>query len=383
MRVTLGAPGRIMPPADKAIEFARRAEGEGFDAMWWPCHLMGWIPDSVWTEDFTELAKYQDNPHVHFDPLMMMGAAGAATERIDVGVSVTDTLRRHPAMLAQAALTADHLSRGRAILGLGSGERMNVTPYGIPWEKPVGRLEEAIEVMRLLWSTTDPVDFDGDFFRLERAVLGLEPYAGIPPRIWLAAHGPRMLRMTGRLADGWLPTNIKVEAYAEKLTAIRESAEAASRDPEAIVPSMLAYVICAPDEESLAAMCDSPMVRMLFAAVDLPAATYARHGSTSPFEGGTGFHSFLPTTVSRAEAERIVSHIPAGIVREHTLCGTPEQIAAEIRGYQEAGLRDVVLWNITPFADAAMSGYSFKAMGEVRRLLEPAETVSGGAADVG
>ncbi|OJU79891.1 MAG: hypothetical protein BGO11_16555 [Solirubrobacterales bacterium 70-9] len=372
-----------MPPADKAIEFARRAEGEGFDAMWWPCHLMGWIPDSVWTEDFTELAKYQDNPHVHFDPLMMMGAAGAATERIDVGVSVTDTLRRHPAMLAQAALTADHLSRGRAILGLGSGERMNVTPYGIPWEKPVGRLEEAIEVMRLLWSTTDPVDFDGDFFRLERAVLGLEPYAGIPPRIWLAAHGPRMLRMTGRLADGWLPTNIKVEAYAEKLTAIRESAEAASRDPEAIVPSMLAYVICAPDEESLAAMCDSPMVRMLFAAVDLPAATYARHGSTSPFEGGTGFHSFLPTTVSRAEAERIVSHIPAGIVREHTLCGTPEQIAAEIRGYQEAGLRDVVLWNITPFADAAMSGYSFKAMGEVRRLLEPAETVSGGAADVG
>jgi phthiodiolone/phenolphthiodiolone dimycocerosates ketoreductase len=373
MRVTLGAPGRIMPPADKAIEFARRAEQEGFDAMWWPCHLMGWIPDSVWTEDFTELAKYQDNPHVHFEPLMMMGAAGAATERIDVGVSVTDTLRRHPAVLAQAALTADHLSRGRAILGLGSGERMNVTPYGIPWEKPVGRLEEAIEVMRLLWSTTDPVDFDGTFFRLERAVLGLEPYEGTPPRIWLAAHGPRMLRMTGRLADGWLPTNIKPDAYAEKLTAIRESAEASSRDPDAIVPSMLAYVMCAPDEESLEAMCASPMVRMLFAAVDLPAETYARHGSTSPFEGGTGFHSFMPTTVTRAEAERVVSHIPAGIVREHTLCGTPEQIAAEIRAYQDAGLRDVVLWNITPFADASLSGYSFKAMAEVRRLLDDAD----------
>ena len=59
----------------------------------------------------TELARYQDNPHVHFDPLMMMGAAGAATEAIKVGVCVTDTIRRHPAMLAQAALTADHLSR--------------------------------------------------------------------------------------------------------------------------------------------------------------------------------------------------------------------------------------------------------------------------------
>jgi phthiodiolone/phenolphthiodiolone dimycocerosates ketoreductase len=119
----------------------------------------------------------------------------------------------------------------------------------------------------------------------------------------------------------------------------------------------------------------------LFAAVDLPAETYARYGSTSPFEGGTGFHSFLPTTVSRAEAERIVSHIPAGIVREHTLCGTPERIAAEIGAYHEAGLRDVILWNITPFADASLSGYSFKAMTEVRRLLGDGEPVAGGPAD--
>jgi phthiodiolone/phenolphthiodiolone dimycocerosates ketoreductase len=114
------------------------------------------------------------------------------------------------------------------------------------------------------------------------------------------------------------------------------------------------------------------MTRMLFAAVDLPAETYARHGSTSPFAGGTGFHSFMPTTVTREEALRIVSHIPGGIVREHTLAGTPKMIAEQIRAYQQAGLRDVVLWNITPFADASLSVYSFKAMREVRQLLETA-----------
>jgi len=376
MRVTLGAPGRIMPPAAKAIEFAQRAEADGFDAIWWPCHLMGWIPDSVWTEDMTELARYQENPHVHFDPLLMMGAAGAATSRIKVGVCVTDTIRRHPATLAQAALTADHLAQGRAILGLGSGERMNVTPYGMSFDKPVGRLEEAIEVMRLLWSTTRPVDYDGTFHRLENAVLGLEPYEGRPPAIWLAAHGPRMLRIAGRLADGWLPTNIKPDAYAEKLAVIRESAERAGRDPDAITPSMLAYVITAPDEESLERLCAAPMARMLFAAVDLPPETYARHGSTSPFEGGTGFHSFMPTTVTREEADRIVSHIPAGIVREHTLCGTPEMIAEQIRAYQQAGLRDVVLWNVTPFADAGLSGYSFRAMRELRALIDGDQAIS-------
>ncbi len=138
---------------------------------------------------------------------------------------------------------------------------------------------------------------------------------------------------------------------------------------------MLAYVLCAPDEETLERLCNEPMTRMLFAAVDLPAETYERHGSTSPFAGGTGFHSFMPTTVTREEAERVVSHIPGGIVREHTLAGTPEMIAEQIRGYQQAGLRDVVLWNITPFADASLSVYSFRAMREVRALLEETANV--------
>ena len=83
---------------------------------------MGWHPDSVWTEDLTPLAAVQPNPHTYFDPLLMMGAVGAATDRIRVGSVVTDLIRRNPAMVAQQMLTLDHLTRGRAILGLGSGE---------------------------------------------------------------------------------------------------------------------------------------------------------------------------------------------------------------------------------------------------------------------
>jgi len=369
LRVTLGVPGRIMPPADKAVQFAQRAEADGFDAIWWPCHLMGWIPDSVWIEELTGLAKYQANPHMYFDPLIMMGAAGAATERIKVGVSVTDTIRRHPAMLAQAALTVDHLARGRSIFGLGSGERMNVAPYGIEWSKPVGHLEEALRVIRLLWESEGPVDFAGQFFNLDAAVLGLEPFEGKPPPIWLAAHGPRMLEICGRLADGWVPTNIEPEDYAQKLGVIHESAERAGRDPAAFTPSMLAYVLCAPDEETLDRLCDETLIRLLFAAVGLSPETWARHGSSSPFEGGSGFHSYIPTKVSRAEAERVASHIVPGVVRDATLHGTPAQIAEKIRAYQQAGLRDVILWNITAFGDPALSTYSFKAMGEVKQLL--------------
>jgi phthiodiolone/phenolphthiodiolone dimycocerosates ketoreductase len=374
VQITLGTPGRIMPEASRAIEFAQQSEREGFDAVWWPCHLMGWLPDSVWTPEFTGLAEFQSNPHMYFEPLTMMGAVGAATERVRVGTVVTDVIRRHPAMLANQMLTVDHLARGRAILGLGSGERMNVAPYGIEWHKPVSRLAEGLEVIRALWGSEGrPIDYRGEFFNLEGAVLGLEPYNGVSPQIWLAAHGPRMLKLCGRLADGWIPTNIEVDAYAEKLSVIRASAEAAGRDPMAITPSMLAYVLCAPDEETLQRLCEQPLTRLLFAAVDVSPETYQRYGSSSPFEGGTGFHSYIPSLVTREEALRVASHIPNEIVLDSTLHGTAEQIAQRIRGYVEVGMRDVILWNITAFADPALAGYSFRTMQQVKQLLRDAE----------
>ena len=228
MTITLGVPGQIMPPAARALQYAQRAEADGFDAVWWPCHLMGWHPNSLWTADITPLAEMQNSPHVHFDPLAMMAAVGAVTERIRVGVAVTDVIRRHPAMLAMEALTVDHLAGGRAILGLGSGERLNLTPYGIDFDKPVSRLTEAIEVIRLLWSTDQPVNFAGRFFQLQDAVLGLQPFEGRTPPIWLASHGPRMLELCGSHGDGWIPTKSEPEEYAERLSVIRRSARAIS-----------------------------------------------------------------------------------------------------------------------------------------------------------
>jgi phthiodiolone/phenolphthiodiolone dimycocerosates ketoreductase len=367
VKLTLGVPGQFMPPATRTAELARRAEADGFDAMWFPCHLMGWHPDSVWTEEFTPIAAVQSNPHMYYDPFQAMAVAGAATERLRVGVGVTDVIRRHPAMLAQSALTAQHYAGGRAILGLGSGETLNVEPYGLAFTKPVGRLTEAIEVIKLLWSTTDPVTFHGDFFALEDAILGLEPLDGVAPPIWLASHGPRMLELCGREADGWLPTKSTPEEYADRLAVIRRSAEGAGRDPDAITSSMLGYVLCAPDEETLQRMTEHPLVRML--CVLLPAHVYERHGATPPFESGSGFHGFIPTRVDRAEAERVIAHIPPEIVRYATFHGDAAQIADQIRAYTDAGLRDLVLWNVTGFADPALAGYSFKVLREVKELL--------------
>jgi phthiodiolone/phenolphthiodiolone dimycocerosates ketoreductase len=366
----LGVPGQIMPPASAAVKFAQRAEADGFDAVWWPDHLMGWHPDSLWTPDLSPLADSQPNPHTYFDPLVMMGAVGAQTTRLRVGVVVTDLIRRHPAVLAQTMLTLDHLTGGRAILGLGSGERLNIRPYGLPWDRPVARLSEGIDVMRLLWQAEGPVDFEGTFFTLTKAVLGLAPH-GQAPQIWTAAHGPRMLELTGRKADGWLPTKMTPADYEISLKAIRAAARCAGRDPDAITPALLGYVLIGPDEPTVQRLTEHPLVRAL--CVLLPAAVFRKLGVEPPLmtagDEGSGFHDFIPTRVGREEALRIVAAIPPEVVRHYAFCGTPEQVAGQVREYAAVGLRHLVMWNITAFGDPALAKYSFAALRRLRAEL--------------
>lgn len=363
MDIEIGVPGQLMPPASRAVSLAQRNEAAGFDAVWWPCHLMGWHSDSVWTPDMTPFAEVQPSPHTYFDPLLMMAAVGSRTSRIKVGVVVTDLLRRHPAMVANMALTLDHLTGGRAILGLGSGERMNVVPYGVDFSRPVSRLAEGIEVIRLLWGADGPVSYEGRYFRLKDAVLGLAPFAESPPPVWTAAHGPRMLDITGRLADGWLPTKLSPERYAEALATIRGASVAAGRDAGAVVPGLLAYVLVAPDEEALARLVESPMVRALM--VMLPAEVFESLGVAPP----EGFHELVPASLSRPEALRMIDGIPSRVVEYYCFCGTPEAIAEQVARYHAAGLRHLIMWNITPFGDPDLAGWSFKALERIKDLL--------------
>jgi len=369
VEIKLGVPGNIMPPFDKVIQQAQRAESKGYDSAWWPCHLMGWHPRSIWTPDITPLANYQKSADVYFDPVAALSAVAATTEKIELGIGVTDIIRRHPAMLAQAALTLDHVSRGRLILGLGSGEQCNLTPYGFDFAQPVGKLEEGLQVLRLMWkSAGDPVEFHGKHFQLEGAVLGLEPYQGKPPKIWVAAHGPRMLSIAGKYADGWLPTMMTPAEYSEKLSVIRKSAAEAGRGADAIEPGMLAYVVVDEDRKAVPQLLDHILVKGL--CLLLPAEVFKRFGGEPPFgEGSAGFHDYVPSLFGREDAVRVINKVPREVVEYFTLHGTPEDVAEQVTALASAGLRHVVLWNITAFADPARAKSSFQCMDRLKQLL--------------
>src|SRR6202042_631155 len=178
-------------------------DGGRYHSIWLPDHMVSFWPDSIWTSEFTDLAGASPSPHRHLDGMAVAAAAAVLTERVPLVSAVVDTVRRHPSLLAQTALTIDHLAKGRFILGLGSGESENTLPYGFDFERPVSRFEEALTVIRLLWEGVGPVDFDGQFYRLHHARLDTEPYQDRLPPIWIGASGPRVADIARRERDGW------------------------------------------------------------------------------------------------------------------------------------------------------------------------------------
>jgi len=363
--IRIGTEGTFLPPFENGIDTVKRIEELGYDSVWWADHLMSWIPESIWTPDIAEVAAYRDTPHVFFDALCTISVAAWSTKRILLGTAVTETFRRHPAVLAQAFLTLDHLSKGRVILGIGAGEGENVTPYGIEWNKPVSRLEEAIEIIRLLWENDKKVDFDGKFWKLKDAILALDPYEkGKYPPIWIGAMRPKMLEMTGRLGDGWLPSGLNLNLYREGLGIIRDSAKRADRDPDEITPALYTYVFLDEDHTECHRMLGTPMAKNF--ALILPPEMFRPYGVQHPFgQNYNGLLEFVPTRYDRKTMLEALEKVPTKLCEDNFLHGTPDEVISQIENYAKIGLKHVALNNMTFFLDIRKIKSSFKCMKKI------------------
>lgn len=327
-----------------------------YHSIWLPDHMVSFWPDSIWTPEFTDLATLSASPHRQLDGMAVAAAAAVLTERTPVATAVVDTVRRHPASLAQSALTIDHLAGGRFILGLGSGERENTVPYGFDFSRPVSRLEEALRVIRLLWDQDGPVDFEGRFYRLEHARLDTEPYQGRPPRIWIGGSGPRTLEIVGRYADGWWPAGAWTpDHYADMLCSVRESAERAGRDPLAITPCFMQVCLIAEDDETLARIAAAPLVKAFLLQVS--ADTLRGFGFDHPMgQDWNGFHDIDPATMTRERIVDFLGRVDPEAVLAVVPHGTPRQVATTIKDYVDAGLRVPKIMDY-----AGMAGLEFAA----------------------
>ena len=364
-RLMIGSPGVTIPPIRNAVEQARKNEQKGYDSMWWPDHVMGWIPDSIWTTDLFPVSAMMSSPHLFLEPTSTISAVAQSTHRLTLGTAVMDTIRRHPAVIAQTALTLDHITEGRFILGVGAGEGENLLPYGAPFDRPADRVEEAVKVIRLLWECRGKsVSFDGKYWKLNRATLYLPPYGESPPPVWIAGQAPKMLGITGRMADGWLPTLLSLEEYRKRWSIVEKASLASGRDPQKITHGMWTWLITDPDKAECEKLLDSAFARSI--ALLAPSEIYEEDGYEHPLgRGFYGLRDYIPNRLSRDEALAALRKVPREVCEKAVMFGSPDQIVKKLEAYEEAGLQHVVLWNATFFCDINKLSTSFHCMDEI------------------
>ena len=357
------------PPARLGATIARGLEVAGAASFWTPDHWMWLVPLEVWDRRTFPVARVIRNPEENFDAFAWLSWLAGRTKRTQLGVAVTEAIRRHPAEIAQASLTVHHLSGGRFILGIGAGERENVEPYGLSFRGQVSRLEEALYVIRLLWTSDGYVSFQGKFFTLDRAVIGLGAYRKRLPPIWVAAHGPRTLRLAGRYGDGWLPTHqVEPDEYSDQLGTIRDAGREAGRDLGGFVPSYLMTTVVAESHDEAHRLLDSNARRL--AALVLPPETWAKGGADHPFGSSyRGVVDYIPSRLDPAEVRARMAAVPFDVLHAAFDHGTADQLVARAESYRAVGLRHLVLRNATPLINPSKTIGSFRAIGRMIRIL--------------
>jgi alkanesulfonate monooxygenase SsuD/methylene tetrahydromethanopterin reductase-like flavin-dependent oxidoreductase (luciferase family) len=190
--------------------------------------------DSVWDCDHFNQPSRPTGPY--FEGWTLLAALAARTERIRIGVLVSCNTFRHPGLLAQQAITVDHVSSGRLELGLGAGWFLpEHERFGIPFpprSELVGRFREAVEIVDSLLRN-EATSYEGKHYRLSGAYVRPGPVQKPRPPLTLGAHRPRMLRICAEYADSWNSFGTVAEIRERNEILDRECA-AVGRDPRSI-----------------------------------------------------------------------------------------------------------------------------------------------------
>jgi len=305
---------------ERVIAYACEAERLGVDSAW---SAEAWGMDAV-------------------APLAFLAAR---TQRLRLGTGIMQISARTPSMTAMTALTLATLSGGRFMLGLGaSGPQVVEGLQGQPFAKPLRRMRETIEIVRLAFRG-EKLAYDGEFHRLPRPggegkPLRLSQPANPDIPIYLATLSPKALELTGELADGWLGTSFTPEHAEAHLEHLRVGAERAGRTLDDLDLGVGGAVGFGDDVEP---MIESLRPRMAFTLGAMGSArtnfyndAYRRGG----FADAAAEVQQLWVAGKRAEA---ATRVPDEMILQSTLLGPEKRVLDRIRKYRDAGIRTLRL----------------------------------------
>jgi probable F420-dependent oxidoreductase len=201
-----------------ALDFARRAEAAGAHSIWTTERIMDAVPDASVT----------------------LGVLAATTSHILIGTGVLLGLLRPPLLVAKVAATADLISRGRLVFGLGVGGRPeDFAATDIPIKQRGARMDELVQILKLAWSGA-PVQFQGRYHSYDLGPMGSLPIQRPHPPLWFGGHRDAVMRRVARVGDGFIgASGSGVAGFRANWDKIKRYAELAGRDPAAITPAAL------------------------------------------------------------------------------------------------------------------------------------------------
>lgn len=300
--------------------------------------------DSVFYMDHTNVPQW--TKAIVLDPWVMLSAIAAVTRNVELGTCVTDAIRRHPSNIALAVITLDRVSKGRAILGIGAGEAQNLKEFCIPFEKPVSKWEEQIQLIKKLYGSSpqNTVDFEGKYYKLEGACLQAPSIRKPFPPIYMAAGGTRTLMLTGKLGEGWLPIGYTPELFEDHAAQIKKSMDENGRTEQEKNDFQYALdidVYFSEDaEESWAKMKEAVKVSLFKPEV-------LRVHGLKEIEGFDFRKYFTEYSMSNqswiVKMREAATKIPDPIARSSTAVGRPDDVIPIFERFMKAGVNHFVI----------------------------------------
>jgi probable F420-dependent oxidoreductase len=307
MKVRIGIavgqwPGRNLAP-EAIVELVDRFEALDVDSLW--------------------VSERWVSTHLILEPLVFLSFIAGRLRKMKLGTSTLVLPARHPLVLAKELATLDFLSRGRLFpaVGLGGEDSTDLEALGVSRKERAARADEAIALMRRLW-TEATVTFQGKFFSLQDAAIMPRPWQKNGPPLWIGGRSPAAMRRVARLGDGWLVSSVSPAEVEAGIQSIRAYADQAGRRvPEDHYGVLLPFFFAADQDRALAAAAASIRGR-----ADMPTVKLAA-------------------------------------------CGTPEQVRAKIRDYIAAGASKFVMRPCGPF-----EGWREQVEILAREVIRPLQT---------
>jgi probable F420-dependent oxidoreductase len=306
-----------------AGEAARRAEEAGFDGI--------------------VSAEIQNDP---FAPLAI---AALATERIQLGTAIAVAFPRSPMIVANVAFDLHVHSRGRFVLGLGTQVKgHNERRFSVPWSAPAPRLREYVESLRAIWrtwETGEPLSYEGRHYRFTLMTPEFSPpRSGLPPiPVTIAAVGPAMMKLAGRVCDGVRLHGFATRKYLEEVAIpkVTEGLAAAKRDRASFEFWGGGFVATGPDQAAVAKQIDEIRYRVAF------------YGSTRSYHGVFRSHGWedlglkLHQLSKQGRWAEMAREVPDDVVRTFAAVGTYAELPKAVEA-RFGGLTDSVTLGFPP-----------------------------------